>query len=41
MIGVRLHPDDLAALDAWIEVQGECLSRPEAIRILMRRGLSS
>lgn len=29
---VRLQPDQLAALDAWIEAQGGGISRPEAVR---------
>jgi len=34
-IQVRLQPEQLAALDAWIMRQdGRRLSRPEAIRIL-------
>jgi hypothetical protein len=41
LIGVRLNPDDLAALDAWIEAQDEWPSRPEAVRILMRKGLQA
>lgn len=39
MVGVRLQSDDLARLDAWIERRGDGLSRPEAIRRLMRYGL--
>ncbi|WP_273303738.1 ribbon-helix-helix domain-containing protein [Sphingomonas ursincola] len=31
-ISVRLQPDQLAALDAWIEAQGGGISRPEAVR---------
>lgn len=34
MIGVRLQPDDLSTLDAWIAVQPDNPSRPEAIRRL-------
>jgi hypothetical protein len=40
-IGVRLQPDRLAALDAWIASQPKPLSRPEAIRRLTARGLPS
>lgn len=29
---VRLQPDQLAALDAWISAQPDSLTRPEAIR---------
>lgn len=33
MVGVRLQPDQLAGLDAWIDAQREPKpSRPEAIR---------
>lgn len=36
LIGVRLQPDQLAALDAWIAQQDEPRpSRPEAIRKLL------
>lgn len=41
MIGVRLQPDQLAALDRWISGQREQLSRPEAIRRLVEKGLGS
>ncbi|WP_394648902.1 hypothetical protein [uncultured Sphingomonas sp.] len=36
---VRLQPDLLAALDAWIAAAGNNLTRPEAIRSLMAIGL--
>lgn len=39
VVGVRLHPDDLAALDAWIEAEDRFLSRPEAMRRLLRTAL--
>lgn len=40
MVGVRLQPDQLAALDRWIERQEEPRpSRPEAIRQLIDQGL--
>ena len=40
-IGLRLPPDNLAALDAWIAQQREPdLSRPEAIRRLVELGLT-
>jgi hypothetical protein len=39
MVGVRLQPDQLAALDAWIEHQPDSLSRPEAVRRLIELGL--
>lgn len=39
-IGLRLPPDNLVALDAWIERQSDPdLSRPEAIRRLVEIGL--
>jgi hypothetical protein len=39
-IGLRLPPDDLAAVDAWIAKRKEPeLSRPEAIRRLVEMGL--
>jgi hypothetical protein len=37
LIGVRLQPDDLSALDAWISK--EPCTRPEAIRTLLRQAL--
>jgi hypothetical protein len=39
MIGVRLPPDQLSALDSWIEHQPDELTRPEAVRRLIERGL--
>lgn len=39
LIGVRLQPDQLASLDAWIQHQPDKLSRPEAIRRLAEKGL--
>ena len=39
LVGVRLQPDDLAALDAWIDAQDDKPSRPEAVRKLMRLGM--
>jgi hypothetical protein len=35
LIGVRLQPSQLKALDAWIDKQDASLSRPEAIRAMM------
>ena len=35
LIGVRLQPSKLAALDAWIAKQNTPLTRPEAIRAMM------
>lgn len=39
LVGVRLLDGPLADLDAWIAKQPEPMSRPEAIRKLMERGL--
>lgn len=39
MIGVRLQPDQLAALDAWIAAQDKPLTRPEAIRLILEKAL--
>jgi hypothetical protein len=36
---VRLSDDMLADIDAWIATQPKSMSRPEAVRILMARGL--
>lgn len=38
-IHLTLRPDQLTALDAWIEHQPDTLSRPEAVRRLMEIGL--
>jgi metal-responsive CopG/Arc/MetJ family transcriptional regulator len=38
---VRLPPDQLKALDAWIAKQREHRSRPEAIRQILERALKS
>jgi hypothetical protein len=38
-IMVRLTPPDLATLDAWIAKQPKSVSRPEAIRAMMRAAL--
>jgi hypothetical protein len=35
LIGVRLQPSHLKALDAWIAKQATPVSRPEAIRAMM------
>jgi len=41
LIGVRLQPDGLSELDAWIANQRDPKpSRPEAIRRLVEKGLS-
>jgi hypothetical protein len=40
LIGVRLQPDELEALDAWSAAQNDPKpSRPEALRQLARKGL--
>jgi len=39
LVGVRLQPADLSALDRWIRQQGERQTRPEAIRKLVNTGL--
>ena len=36
MVGVRLQPDDLALLDLWIRENGPTISRPEALRQILR-----
>ena len=41
MIGVRLQPEQLAALDAWIEAHPETPTRPEAIRRLLTLGMTA
>jgi len=39
---VRLQPDQIAALDAWIETQPDPKpSRPEAMRRLAEKGLQA
>ena len=38
-VGVRLQPDALARLDAWIAKQPKPVSRPEAIRAFVEAGL--
>jgi len=37
---VKLPPDQLAALDAWIEGQPEKPTRPEAVRAILREKLA-
>lgn len=40
-IGVRLHPEMLTPLDAWISAQGDPKpTRPEAIRFILRDWLT-
>ena len=38
---VRMHDEQLEAIDDWIEAQGEKISRPEAIRRLVEIGLKT
>lgn len=40
-IGVRMHADEIAALDAWIAKQSEPMTRAEAIRRILRATLDS
>ena len=39
VVGVRLQSNQLAAIDAWANHQPDTLSRPEAIRRLVEKGL--
>ena len=36
LVGVRLQPDDLELLDLWIAANDPKISRPEAIRRILR-----
>jgi hypothetical protein len=38
---VRMHDQQIASIDAWITMQGEAISRPEAIRRLVELGLKA
>jgi hypothetical protein len=38
---VRLQPPDLSALDEWIEGQDSDVSRPEAVRRLLKAALGA
>ena len=38
---VRMHDEQLAAIDDWIAAQGEKVSRPEAICRLVEIGLKA
>jgi hypothetical protein len=38
---VRMHDRQISAIDGWIRVQGDDVSRPEAIRRLVDLGLES
>ncbi len=39
LVGVRLQPDQLTALDVWIAKQDAPLTRPEAIRGILAAAL--
>jgi hypothetical protein len=39
LVGVRLQPPQLKALDAWIENQPKKMSRPEAVRKILAEAL--
>lgn len=41
LVGVRMLPSELAALDAWIASQMDNPSRPEAVRKLLAVALGS
>jgi metal-responsive CopG/Arc/MetJ family transcriptional regulator len=42
LVGVRLQPDALSELDAWVAEQaGRKPTRPEAIRRLIKLGLAA
>jgi cytochrome c553 len=42
VVGVRLHPEQLAQLDAWIAAQPlPAPSRPEAVRQLLEKGMAT
>jgi len=40
-VNTRFPPDELNALDAWIERQKDEISRPEAVRRLVERAIAS
>jgi len=39
MVGVRMQPLELEAVDEWRSSQDQMLGRPEAMRRLIRMGL--
>ncbi|WP_236727451.1 ribbon-helix-helix protein, CopG family [Novosphingobium resinovorum] len=39
MVGVRLQPDQLDAVDQWADKEPDKPSRPEAIRRLVKKAL--
>ena len=40
LVGVRLQPPQLSALDAWIEDQPKKMPRPEAVRQILAKALA-
>jgi len=40
LVGVRLQPPQLSALNAWIEDQPKKMSRPEAVRQILAKALA-
>jgi hypothetical protein len=38
---VRMHDEQIAEIDEWMNAQGEKISRPEAIRRLVELGLKA
>lgn len=36
-VNVRLSPDELARLDAWIKANDDTLTRPAAIRAILEK----
>lgn len=40
LVGVRVQPEQLAVIDAWIDAQFTAYTRPEAIRALVDLGLA-
>ena len=41
LVGVRIQPPMLAALDAFIAEEREPVSRPEAVRVLLKDSLEA
>jgi hypothetical protein len=41
LVGVRIHPPMLAALDKWLDRQNEVRTRPDAIRFALADWLTS
>lgn len=41
LIGVRMQPDEIEALDQWINRQDDKPTRPEAVRRLVGHGLDA